>query len=71
LASAAIVNLIRKRSVSMQRHLSRVFAFLVSLSLATFATTAVAGTSGKEQDKVTKEYCKEHPDDQRCKEAKY
>ena len=55
----------------MQRHLSRVFAFLVSLSLATFAMSAVAGTGDKSQDKVTKEYCKEHPDDQRCKEAKY
>jgi len=55
----------------MQRHLSRVFAFLVSLSLATFAMSAVAGNGDKSQDKVTKEYCKEHPDDQRCKETKY
>jgi len=54
----------------MHKHLSRFISLLLAAALVVFAASAVAGTTDKSQEKVTKEYCKQHPDDPRCKEMK-
>jgi len=54
----------------MHGHLSRTFALLLAATFMAFAASATAGSSDKQQEKVSKEYCKQNPDDARCKGMK-
>jgi hypothetical protein len=54
----------------MHKHLLRFVTLLLAAAFVVFAASAVAGSSDKSQEKVTKEYCKSHPDDARCKTEK-
>jgi hypothetical protein len=54
----------------MHKHLSRFGILLLVAVFAAFAASAVAGSADKSQEKATKEYCKSHPDDARCKTEK-
>jgi len=54
----------------MYKHLSRFISLLLVAAFVVFAASAVAGTTDKSQEKVTKEYCKQNPDDPRCKTEK-
>lgn len=60
----------------MQNRLSQVLSLLVSACFAAFAATAVAApaaarhqqlSNGSAHEMPTKQYCKEHPTDPRCK----
>ena len=60
----------------MQKHLSQILSLLGSACFAAFAATAVAApaaashqqlSNGSSHEMPTKEYCKQHPTDPRCK----
>ncbi|HXZ53736.1 MAG TPA: hypothetical protein VEH51_17230 [Burkholderiales bacterium] len=54
----------------MCKHLARFISLLLVAAFVVFAASAVAGTTDKSQEKVTKEFCKKNPDDPRCKTEK-
>lgn len=52
----------------MQRQLAKFFTAVVTAAFAAMAISAVAvPTANAQGSKVTKQYCKEHPKDPRCK----
>ncbi|MDA8107280.1 MAG: hypothetical protein M0015_01455 [Betaproteobacteria bacterium] len=60
----------------MRQYVSQVLSLLVSAVFATFAMTAVAAPTSASHQQLsnggshampTKEYCKQHPTDPRCK----
>jgi len=51
----------------MQKQLSKIFTAVVTAAFAAMAISAVAVPTANAQGKVTKEYCKTHPKDPRCK----
>jgi uncharacterized membrane protein len=52
----------------MRSRLARVLSMIVSACFAALALSAVAVPAANAQGKVTKEYCKTHKDDPRCKD---
>ena len=52
----------------MQKQLAKFFTAVVTAAFAAMAISAVAVPTANAQGTVTKEYCKEHPKDPRCKD---
>jgi hypothetical protein len=51
----------------MQRQISKMLSVIVSATFAALAISAVTVPTVNAQGKVTKEYCKTHQTDPRCK----
>jgi hypothetical protein len=67
-SALAFVFIPMKQEDTMRRQLVRGLSTIVSLCFAALALNAVAVPTAKAQDKVTKEYCKTHKNDPRCKD---
>lgn len=52
----------------MRRQLAGALSAIVSACFAASVLSAVAVTTANAKDKVTKEYCKTHKNDPRCKD---
>jgi Ni/Co efflux regulator RcnB len=52
----------------MRSRLARLLSMIVSASFAALALSAATAPTANATGKVTKEYCKTHKDDPRCKD---